>query len=248
MAIYWWWLPLFWLGASGGSFLGVLLSRYRRQGRLDVAGRSHCDACGRQLSWQENIPLISYLLLKGRCRSCGAKISREYFVLELLGGLLAVSAFNFSLTQGAFSWLSSILYLLIFWLLLAIFFFDYHFRLIPDFLIIPLIFLGLLLPRPSFLAAFAGMIFFVFLYAATAGRGMGLGDAKLAFALGIFLGGWRLALAIYLAFIVGGITAVVLLWRGRKKLKSKIAFGPFLVLSAIISWLAGNIILAKLPC
>ncbi len=241
-----WELLLFALGASGGSFLGVLISRYPQKGGLDLWGRSHCDNCNRQLAWWENIPLLSFLLLRGRCRTCGAKVNPEWFILELLGGLLFLATFVWWRQQNlAWPWLG--MYLLLVWFLLAIFFFDAHYQIIPDVFLLSLLVLVLFLPRLDFLAAFGGLFFFLFLYLITGRKGMGLGDAKLVFVLGLWLGWQRLLFLFYLAFLAGGLWAGFLLWRRRAHWKTAVAFGPFLVAAALISWWWGDYILKLLP-
>ncbi len=239
-------LLLFALGASGGSFLGVLISRYPRKGGLDLWGRSYCDNCGRQLAWWENIPVLSFLFLRGRCRTCKAKIRPEYFWLELLSGLSFLVTF-FWWQQQNLAWLWLGIYLLLTWFLLAIFFFDRHYQIIPDVFLLPFLFFILLLPHLYFPAAFIGLFFFLFLYIVTKGKGMGLGDAKLIFVLGLWLGLAKMLLLLYLAFLAGGLVAGFLLWRHRARWKSRLAFGPFLVGAALVSWWWGDYILARLP-
>ena len=123
---------------------------------------------------------------------------------------------------------------IIFCALLVIFVADLKYQIIPDSMILVGI-LGALLSKPYFIPGIGAALFFLLLWIITKGRGMGLGDVKLGFLLGLFLGFPRIAFALYVAFLTGAIVGVILILRKRAGLKSKIAFGPFLILGALIS-------------
>ena len=227
------------LGLVIGSFLNVVVYRLPR-GLGFVRGRSFCPKCKHKINWFDNVPVISFLILKGRCRFCGRKISWRYPLIELLAGALFYLSY--------LSHLSFLNYLLICGLV-VIFFIDLEHQIIPDEIVIPLsvLFLGYrLLTNIQYLISnflITGIVSFLFLYLIhllTKGRGMGLGDVKLAFLMGLVLGFPKIVVAFYLAFLTGAFVGVILILLSRAKLKQKIAFGPFLVFGTIFSLLWGE--------
>ena len=227
------------LGLVIGSFLNVVIYRLPR-GLGYVRGRSFCPKCKHKINWFDNVPVISFLILKGRCRFCGRKISWRYPLIELLAGALFYLSY--------LSHLSFLSYLLICGLV-VIFFIDLEHQIIPDEIVIPLsvLFLGYrLLTNIQYLISnflITGIVSFLFLYLIhllTKGKGMGLGDVKLAFLMGLVLGFPKIVVAFYLAFLTGAFVGVILILLGKAKLKQKIAFGPFLVFGTIFSLLWGE--------
>ena len=227
------------LGLVIGSFLNVVVYRLPR-GLGFVRGRSFCPKCKHKINWFDNVPVISFLILKGRCRFCGRKISWRYPLIELLAGALFYLSY--------LSHLSFLSYLLICGLV-VIFFIDLEHQIIPDEIVIPLsvLFLGYrLLTNIQYLISnflITGIVSFLFLYLIhllTKGKGMGLGDVKLAFLMGLVLGFPKIVVAFYLAFLTGAFVGVILILLSRAKLKQKIAFGPFLVFGTIFSLLWGE--------
>jgi len=227
------------LGLVIGSFLNVVVYRLPR-GLGFVRGRSFCPKCKHKINWFDNVPVISFLILKGRCRFCGRKISWRYPLIELLAGALFYLSY--------LSHLSFLSYLLICGLV-VIFFVDLEHQIIPDEIVIPLsvLFLGYrLLTNIQYLISnflITGIVSFLFLYLIhllTKGKGMGLGDVKLAFLMGLVLGFPKIVVAFYLAFLTGAFVGVILILLSRAKLKQKIAFGPFLVFGTIFSLLWGE--------
>ena len=227
------------LGLVIGSFLNVVIYRLPR-GLGYVRGRSFCPKCKHKINWFDNVPVISFLILKGRCRFCGGKISWRYPLIELLAGALFYLSY--------LSHLSFLSYLLICGLV-VIFFVDLEHQIIPDEIVIPLsvLFLGYrLLTNIQYLISnflITGIVSFLFLYLIhllTKGKGMGLGDVKLAFLMGLVLGFPKIVVAFYLAFLTGAFVGVILILLSRAKLKQKIAFGPFLVFGTIFSLLWGE--------
>lgn len=222
-------------GAFGmlvGSFLNVVLYRVPR-GESVVFPASHCPHCGRTLRAWENVPVVSWLLLRGRCRSCKAPISVRYPLVELLtGALFALAALEFGVTPAG---LAACLLCAV---LAAVLFFDLDHLLIPDVLVIPcaLLALGLAVAKGAALsglesAAAAGGIFGI-IYIVTRGRGMGLGDVKLATAIGFALplaSGVAMAAA---SFVVGAIVAIPVLAAGSRGRRDALPFGPFLIIAA----------------
>ncbi len=235
---------VFLLGLCVGSFLNVLIDRLPK-GESIWFGRSRCDHCKKTLRWFELIPLLSYLLQGGRCLRCHKKLSLQYPVVELATGV------GFVLIGGqAFDARQGLALAIIFSCLLVIFVADLKYMIIPDSMIVIGI-LGVLLQGPALgdlqgraLSGMGASLFFLILFLITRGRGMGLGDVKLAFFLGLWLGFPRIVIAIYLAFLTGALVGVTLILTGKKGLKSKIAFGPFLVLGAGITYFYSEQIIA----
>jgi len=244
-------LVLFLFGLAIGSFLNVVIYRLRF-GDSPMKGRSYCDHCKAKIIWFDNIPLLSFLLLGGKCRKCKKKIPVDYPLVEFLVGLQFVWVYwllkvNFSFFgswEGFYS-----LALLIYWLLLfsgslAIVVYDLKYMIIPDEVLWPLMglsFLRLFISHQwQVLWTAAGSTLFIFLiWLITKGKGMGFGDVKLAFLMGLVLGWPMIVVAYFLAFLTGAIAGVILILVNKKKFKDKIAFGPFLILGMIIAKLWG---------
>lgn len=234
-------------GLCLGSFLNVLI--YRLPLSLSILGRSFCPKCKKKISWYDNIPILSFLLLKGRCRKCQSPISWQYPIVELTTGVLTVYCLQSTVSNG-YPLILNIYNLLLIYAFILIFFIDLQHEIIPDQIIysgilINLFFLVSLYPSILVSNLITGLIsagFFFLLYIITRGRGMGFGDVKLVLLLGLFLGWPKIVIALYLAFLTGAIVGVILIIIGRKKLKSHIPFGPFLAGSTIFSLFWGEII------
>lgn len=245
---------LFTVGLVVGSFLNVLI--YRLPHNLPILGRSFCPHCKKKIAWHDNIPLISFILLKGRCRKCRSPIGWQYPTVELVTGVLFVLVFLFlpseSIKYQVFSikYLFSLgYYLLIISSLAAIFFTDLKHGIIPDRIIYPtatILFLYLILSTKylipnHFLSALGAFLFFLFLFFITRGRGMGFGDVKLAFLMGLFLGFPNIIVALYVAFLTGAAVSLILVLWGKKKLSGgTVPFGPFLVFATLLAFFAGE--------
>jgi len=254
---------IFLFGLCIGSFLNVVIYRLET-GEGIVKKRSHCPGCQKTLAWYELIPLASFLILRGRCRHCRESISWQYPLVELSAGLLFVLIFNFQFSIfNEFSifkisisgWLGLIWLLYVAAVLIIIFVYDLKHYLIPDKILWPALgitFLyrlvealnlggwGFLNPLLSALAA-AG--FFLAIVVLTRGRGMGLGDVKLAFLMGLMLGWPMIGLALMLAFFSGSVVGIFLVIKGAKKMDSQIPFGPFLIGGTVLALLWGGGIL-----
>jgi len=238
---------LFIFGTAIGSFLNVLIDRLPREESIN--GRSHCEYCKKTLSPLDLVPVLSFLFLKGKCRYCGRKLSWQYPGIEILTGLLFVSISNIQSPISNFQLPILNIQLLISNLgiiscLIVIFFIDLKEQIIPDEMQIAL-FINILLSKIVVgtsvtvlgFAIVEGLIVLLpilLLYLLTKGRGMGFGDVKLAFNMGFFLGLKGGLVAIYAGFILGAISGIILLLMKKKKMKSKIAFGPFLVIGMFI--------------
>lgn len=234
---------IFVLGAIIGSFLNVVIYRLPRKQSL-IAPGSRCPHCGAPIKPWDNVPLVSFLILRGRCRACRRPIHWRYPVVELVTAIIVTVLWLRSGTQLAFA--AGALFALI---LLAIFFIDLDHQIVPNALSYPGLILGLLLAIPQgrfpdalFAAAGAGAFFL--LIAIVSRGGMGGGDIKLAAMMGAFLGWPAIVVALLLAFTLGalvGLTLVALRLRGRK---DPIPFGPALAVGGIIALLASRPLVA----
>ena len=242
--IVYFYICLFIFGACIASFVNVVIDRVPK-GEQFVSGRSHCDACGHTLAWYDLIPIISYVVYRGKCHYCGAKIGMRQWWLEIVGGLLSCFCFykyQFSLmTIGAFA-LGEIL--------IAISFIDIDTMEIPDGLNIALavvaIFFAFIDPSVSIISRIIGFFIvsgFMFLVCCIKEGAFGGGDIKMIAVLG-FLLGWQMVLVgSFIAIVSGGIYAAILLLTHNIKLQEHMAFGPFLAAGCYIALLYGPQIL-----
>jgi leader peptidase (prepilin peptidase)/N-methyltransferase len=241
---------VFVFGAVVGSFLNVCIHRIPSRTSLAFPG-SHCPKCLQPVRPYDNIPILSYLLLRGRCRSCGVAISMRYPLVEMLGGIAAVSAvvgFGFSAyALLAFAFLAS---------LIVITFIDIDHQIIPDAISLPGIGVGfagsLLLDRPGWLASLAGILLgggLLWLvaeayYRLTRREGMGGGDVKLLAMIGAFLGWRAIPVTILIASLTGTLVGVILMLVQRGDRRMAIPFGPFLAFGAICALFWGDVLIA----
>ena len=231
---------IFLLGLCTGSFLNVVIYRLPR-GESIAVDRSRCPSCGKQLSWFELIPVISYLLQFGKCRTCHSRISLQYPVVELLtGAVFAVLFLNFGAT------LTLVKYLFLCSLLIAISLIDLRYYIIPNSLVITGLVGGVLLNIAArdvgALSAIIGILAtsgFLLLIALLSKGGMGGGDIKLAAVTGLFLG-WPLApFGLFLGAGAGGLLAIFLLLFKLRGRKDPLPFGPFISLGSFFAILYG---------
>jgi leader peptidase (prepilin peptidase) / N-methyltransferase len=244
------------LGLLVGSFLNVVIWRVPR-GESVVSPPSHCPGCGEAVRARDNVPVLGWLLLRGRCRDCGEPISSRYPLVELAtAALFALMAWR----PGATWELPAFLYLAAVTVALTMIDIDVH-RL-PDAIVLPSYAVGallLLLPAMAegewhaYLRALLGAavlfgVYFVLVLVHPAG--MGFGDVKLAGVLGLYLGwlGWgQLAVGGFLGFLLGGVWGVALLAAGRAGRKSAIPFGPFMLAGALLAvWFGAGLVDAYL--
>ena len=250
------WFWLFVAGSLGlviGSFLNVVI--YRLHTGKSLNGHSHCLSCGKALSWYELVPVLSYVLLRGRCRNCGAYIPVRYLLVELL------TAFSFVLVI-----LHTKLPIEIFWLwlvlsvLIIVAIYDLSHLIIPDELAVVLGGLGFLWAfyqnqqdlgsfGLTLAASFLGAATLAGLWFVSGGRWLGLGDAKLFVGLGFLVGAGGVFSLLVLSFWVGALLALALIiiqwllakkWMwGRVKMKSEVPFAPFLIIAWFLVFFAG---------
>ena len=244
----------FLLGAALFSFMNVVAWRLPR-GMDPLQGRSHCPQCGHTLGAPDLVPVFSWLLLRGRCRHCGARIPVRYFLVEVLGGVLALGCTRrfgtaLSLTQGLFgmSW-AALTALAVCGILLSVALIDAETQLVPDRLNLALAVCGvvgtLLSPAgwlPHLIGAFCVSVPMLLLCLAIDGA-FGGGDIKLMAAAGLFLGWQNTLLAMFLGILGGGLYGIWLLAAKRADKKDHFAFGPFLCAGIVIAMLFGEPIL-----
>lgn len=242
-----WFLPLvfFLLGTCIGSFLNVCIFRLPLNESI-IFPSSHCPNCNNKLRPYDNIPLMSFFLLRGKCRFCRTKISWQYPLIELTTGLLfALAAIRFGV-----QW-NTLIALVLISASLVISVIDLKIQIIPNVISLPGILLGLLaslLPFSSvhFLNALYGMLLgggLFYLVAVLSRGGMGGGDIKLIAMFGAFLGWQNCLVTIFLAVLLGSIVGIGLMLLKRKGRKDPIPFGPFLCIGALISFFYGQEIL-----
>jgi leader peptidase (prepilin peptidase)/N-methyltransferase len=236
------------LGLLVGSFLNVVIWRVPR-GESVVHPRSACPGCGEAIAPYDNVPVLSWLLLRGRCRDCGAVISARYPAVELATAAVFVVL---ALRIGADAALPAYLYLGAVGVALAVI--DIDHKRLPDVLTLPsyLVGVGLLAiaalidagPWPLIrgLIGMGALFTFYLLLVLIYPAGMGLGDVKLSGVLGLYLGfiGWgALVVGAFAAFVIGGVVGAGMLLAGAGR-KAKIPFGPYMLAGALVGVLAGT--------
>jgi leader peptidase (prepilin peptidase)/N-methyltransferase len=261
MPTLYFYLTIFIFGLVIGSFLNCLIYRMEN-GQSFLIGRSFCPRCKHVLAFWDLIPVFSFLILKGKCRYCHQKISVQYPFVEITTGILFVLVFwvwnlgfDWSLGFGILDFSAAIYYLLITCFLVIIFVYDFRHYIIPDKIIYSAIALsgiwylasGIFLNAytkyeilNTLYAAFGAAVFFGTIVLISRGRWMGLGDVKLAFLMGLFLGWPNILVALLIAVFLGAIIGLGLVIAGQKKLRSEIPFGPFLVTGTFIALFLGQ--------
>ena len=232
------------MGGLWGSFANVCIHRLPKEQDV-VSGRSHCPKCKKKIFWYDNIPLLSYFLLNGKCRKCKKKISIQYSLVEFISIFLFVSIYylyGISLT--------SILLMILGLSFIVIFFIDLKHFIIPNLITFPMMALGFAKsfdPNlnsifPNYINSLIGGIFgygiiwlIIFFYKQIRNKeGMGLGDAKLFAVIGFWFGWISLPFIIFLSSAIALISVVPDLLKNSKKLSSQIPFGPHIILGTIV--------------
>lgn len=239
---------IFIFGICVGSFLNVLIDRLPNE--ETILGRSHCDYCKKTLAWYDLIPLLSFLFLKGKCRYCHKKLSWQYPFIELLTGISFLFVYGQSSKMNfEINWVLLLIQFIIISNLIVIFFSDLKYRIIPDQMVIILMVIGALnmyiAHQPVIAHILSGVILsasFMILVLITRGKGMGMGDVKYAFVMGLLLGFPATVIGFYTAFLTGAFISLILILVGKKRFGQTIAFGPFLVAATFIAYYWGNIL------
>jgi leader peptidase (prepilin peptidase)/N-methyltransferase len=222
-----------------GSFLNVVAARVPLKRSISSPG-SACMSCATPIAWYDNVPVVSWLLLRGRCRSCGTAISWRYPAVELATGLLAAACF----WKFGLSWEAAIasFYCAVLVCLSAI---DVERRIVPNKIVLPaaavvLVAQTLVHPSVEWVAGGLGASLFLFLAALAYPRGMGMGDVKLALLLG-FMTGRTVPIALFSGMLFALVPSLVLFVRhGSKARKMAIPFAPFLALGGLLALFAGQ--------
>ena len=233
-------------GATIGSFLNVCICRLPKEESIVTPG-SHCPQCGKPIRWYDNLPLVSFLLLRGKCRHCHGSISVQYPLVEGIAAFLSLLLF---ISFGPS--LHYVVYFAFTAALVVITVIDLYHQIIPDVISLPGIAAGLfaswILPDTSVVNALLGVLLgggSLFLVATVyewlfKREGMGGGDVKLLAMIGAFLGWKAVILTILLSSLIGSIVGIaVIIWKGRD-FKYAIPFGPFLSLGALIALFYGE--------
>jgi leader peptidase (prepilin peptidase)/N-methyltransferase len=247
------------LGASVGSFLSVVIHRLCTQKKGIFFGHSCCTACNKKLKSKDLIPIISYILLKGKCRYCKKTFSVNYLYLEILTALVFLAIFlkfNFiaeDFAQGNYAFngmtfLFFVLNVIYAAFLLAIFFYDLQFSQIPDVLLFPFIAIALvgslIIGQPGIISMIIAVVIALAVFGGQilVSKGKWLGDGDLYLSLGLALiFGWQLFLiAIVVTYFIGAIAAAFLILSKKAKLKTAVPFAPFLVLGSLITVFFGQ--------
>jgi leader peptidase (prepilin peptidase)/N-methyltransferase len=227
-----------------GSFLNVVAARLPMQ-RSIVQPRSACQSCQTELRWQDNIPIVSYLALGGRCRTCGEHFSVRYPLVELTTALLVAACFlRYGLSGQA---IVGAFFVSVLVVLSAI---DIEHLILPDKIVLPSFVIVLVANIAFFpdrtlewVIAALGASLFLFLALLAYPRGMGMGDVKLALLLGAALG-WTVAVGMLIGMIAAvGFGTLMMMQHGLEARKKAIPFGPFLAFGAIVAYFAGDAIL-----
>ncbi len=258
---------IFIFGLAVGSFLNCVIYRLEISENF-FRGRSYCPYCKHILSWQDLIPFLSFVLLKGKCRYCQKQISWQYPIVEISTGILFVLILNYE--SGIMNYeffniesiLNSLFLILASSFLIIIFVYDLKYYVIPDKIIYPAIILAFLYQLfrslgfvnwnllgiwnlefgilRSILSSILAFGFFLSIVFISKGKWMGLGDVKLAALMGLILNWPNILVSLVVAFFSGAIIGLGLIMSGKKTLKSEVPFGPFLVSGTFIALFWGQ--------
>jgi len=230
-------------GLAVGSFLEVVIYRVPRKLSI-VRPASFCHNCKKKIAFYDNIPVLSYIILRGRCRYCKSKIPVTSLLVEIITSLLFLA--NYIIFGLSINTAIGIIFCCA---LIAVSFIDIEFKIIPNVIVLPLIVVGLALNIASDpsnwwmpLAFSVGAFVFMLMIHLISPRGMGMGDVKLSLMAGAFLVR-NVVSGLFLGFLLGSLYGLSLIIIKRKKLKQAIPFGPFISLGSIISLFWGNNIL-----
>ena len=244
--VVFWGVFVFWLGACLGSFANVIILRLPEGKSIAFPG-SHCPHCKTKIRWYDNIPLVSWWILRGRCRACKKTIAFQYFLVEALTAFIFTGVY----LKYGFSW-TGIEFFVFAFSLIIVSFIDLKHMILPDVFTLSGILMGLfgawLNPEREFLAAFWGVLmgggFFwliAYLYQVLRkAEGLGGGDIKLLAWIGAILGWKAIPYVILVSSISGSVIGIALALRRGSDLKTVIPFGPFLSLAALTYLLGGD--------
>lgn len=242
------------LGLFAGSFVNCVVYRIENN-KSFVKERSFCPKCGKTLNWIDLIPVLGFLILRGKCRYCNQKISIHYPIIEIIVGILFVLFyFNIPPVFLISNIIEVALSLIIFTLLVIIFIYDFKHFIIPNIIVYPAIVFSLLrlfflFPlnslflksiSPYLLSGLGAALFFLSIFLISRGKWIGFGDVKLGLLMGLFLGFPNILLAFFLSFFFGGIIGVIMIILRLKEMKSEVPFAPFLIFGLFLSYFWGE--------
>lgn len=246
-------LGIFLLGLVIGSFLNVVILRLEKSETL--GGRSYCPHCKHTLAWMDLIPVVSFLMLWGKCRYCSGPISWQYPLVEMITGILFLLIFNSQvsvISQLSIDQIIKVIFLLyITASFVVIFVYDVRHYLIPDSVLFPAIGVALgyrlldwILFHQSIVGPLIGAAaacgFFLAIFLVSRGAWMGFGDVKLAILLGLLLSFPMILMGLFLSFLFGAVIGSVLMALDKKGLKSQMPFAPFLVAGTMVAFFWGQ--------
>ena len=234
-------LFVFIFGLLIGSFLNVVINRLGTK-KTFWSGRSFCPKCRKTIDWYDNIPLLSFIILGGKCRHCHKPISWQYPAVELATGLIFLLMFwQFGLSP------KFLVYLVFAGFLIIIFVYDLKHYLILDRVSVPAMVLAFLANwylgaqlSSLLLGGLAGAAFFAFQFFISGGKWVGDGDIRLGALMGLMLGFKFLVVALFIAYLIGAVIGLALIALNRKKMSSAVPFGPFLTLATFITLMFGR--------
>ncbi len=243
-------IVVFVFGATIGSFLNVVIWRMPREEQI-TSGRSHCPFCSKTLQPRDLIPILSFIMQRGRCRYCKKRISYRYPVIEFVVASLFLITFWVSVPVDALSWFLVLKIFFVIGAMTAVFVIDFEHYLILDRIVLPATIIILVMhlitdltggqgwvesqTLSGIIGAVAGYLPFYLLWKFSSGKWMGLGDAKFGLFLGATFGFPLVWLCFFLAFFVGSVVAVPLLLFKTKRMSSKIPFGTFLAIAGLLT-------------
>lgn len=252
------------LGTLVGSFLSVVLHRLRKKIKGIFFGASMCPNCRKRLKWKHLFPVLSFLILGGKCAHCGKRISFHYFGLEVLTAVVFLLTFlNFNFIESTPSAINQslllysintetlglfLLYIIEAALMMGIFFYDLLYREIPDVLSLPAIVIAIagslafqtVSPASMGIGIAIIAVFFGGQIVLSKGRWLGGGDLRLGVLLAVLLGWKLLILSLVISYILGALVSIVLLLSDKADRKTAIPFGPFLITGGIIALFYGE--------
>jgi len=241
---------IFILGLAVGSFSNVCIYRIPRNESI-IFPASHCTKCRSPIKPVDNIPLLSYILLKGKCRNCKSKISIQYPIVEFLTGFIYLIIYLIYCLS-----IQTLIYIILSSALIIITFIDLKEQIIPDIISLPGIVIGLILsffvPYISWIDSALGIIVgggIILIIGLTGSlifkkEAMGGGDIKLAAMIGAFLGWRAIIISLFLGFFLGALAGIFLILSKIKKREDTVPFGPFIVLGSFITLLWGEKIIS----
>jgi len=233
------------LGGIWGSFCNVCIYRLPLEKNI-IKGRSFCTSCEKQINWYDNIPLLSFIFLKGKCRCGKSKISLQYFIVELISAISFVLIYYFYGVS-----ITTLLLIILTIFFIIIFFIDIKHYIIPNELTFPLMFIGFVKsfdPNlnqslfPNYINSLIGGLFgysiiwlIIFFYKNLRKKeGMGLGDAKLIAVVGFWFGWFSIPFTIFISSLVALIFSVPSLLKKTRDMSTQIPFGPFIIIGCLI--------------